>query len=500
MSVRKFIFWLHLVAGVVAGTIILVMSATGVLLTYERQMLKWNDRRHFSSEPQGGPALPVEELLRRASAEGTRWSGVTLHSDPKEAAELSQGREKTVYVDASSGKVLGQGDAGWRQAFQKITAWHRWLGAEGPGRTTARAITGACNLAFAFLCISGVVIWWPRKMTWQHFRAVLLLKPKATGYARDWNWHHAIGVWSAIPLIWIVLTGVVMSYPWANRLLFSISGSPLPQGGPPGGGPEGGRGPGRNGGGARGEEGPGRRAERGGEERSRPERGGAQRAGGSETMTAQTTRPEGRHGERSQARGPGGSRNRDEASSEAEPHRPHGANDMAGGQRRERDRASSMAEAPPAGSTPAVPATAKPLVLTPALTQLAQQFPNWKTMAIRLPAGRQGGASVTVDQSDAQRPDLRAQAEIDVSSGAVRKIERYQDQNKGRQWRQWVRWTHTGEAGGWIGQTVAGLVSLGGVILVWTGIALSLRRLSRWRRKKAGQTRSTDLVEAETAF
>ena len=33
MDIRKILFWLHLVAGCVAGAIVMVMSLTGVLLT-----------------------------------------------------------------------------------------------------------------------------------------------------------------------------------------------------------------------------------------------------------------------------------------------------------------------------------------------------------------------------------------------------------------------------------------------------------------------------------
>ena len=44
-----------------------------------------------------------------------------------------------------------------------------------------------------------------------------------------------------------------------------------------------------------------------------------------------------------------------------------------------------------------------------------------------------------------------------------------------------IRYGHTGEAWGVAGQTVAGLTSLGGVLLVWTGVTLSLRR---WRSCK----------------
>ena len=38
---RSTIFWIHLVCGVVTGAVVLMMSVTGVLLTYERQILAY---------------------------------------------------------------------------------------------------------------------------------------------------------------------------------------------------------------------------------------------------------------------------------------------------------------------------------------------------------------------------------------------------------------------------------------------------------------------------
>ena len=55
-----------------------------------------------------------------------------------------------------------------------------------------------------------------------------------------------------------------------------------------------------------------------------------------------------------------------------------------------------------------------------------------------------------------------------------------------------IRFGHTGEAWGVAGQTVAGLSSFGGVMLVWTGIALSLRRLRSWRARRTKSVGQTD--------
>lgn len=50
------------------------------------------------------------------------------------------------------------------------------------------------------------------------------------------------------------------------------------------------------------------------------------------------------------------------------------------------------------------------------------------------------------------------------------------------------RFAHTGEVAGVVGQTVAGLASLGGAFLVWTGISLALRRLRAWLGRRSGAT------------
>ena len=45
LMVRKIFFWLHLTAGSLAGIVILIMSVTGVLLAWQRQIIRFADRR-----------------------------------------------------------------------------------------------------------------------------------------------------------------------------------------------------------------------------------------------------------------------------------------------------------------------------------------------------------------------------------------------------------------------------------------------------------------------
>ena len=47
-----------------------------------------------------------------------------------------------------------------------------------------------------------------------------------------------------------------------------------------------------------------------------------------------------------------------------------------------------------------------------------------------------------------------------------------------------LRFAHTGEGLGLPGQTIAGIASAGAVVLVYSGLALSLRRFLTWRRRR----------------
>ncbi|MBP7778413.1 MAG: hypothetical protein KA371_14950 [Acidobacteria bacterium] len=52
-----------------------------------------------------------------------------------------------------------------------------------------------------------------------------------------------------------------------------------------------------------------------------------------------------------------------------------------------------------------------------------------------------------------------------------------------------MRFAHTGEYYGLTGQTIAGLVSAGGAVLVYTGLALAWRRRWAWLRRAQGRNR-----------
>jgi uncharacterized iron-regulated membrane protein len=380
MALRSFLFWCHLTAGVCAGAVILTMSVTGVLLTYERQMLAWADSRGLDvSAPAGRTRLPIEEIVARVRTARPDLSpaAVTVSADPRKPVAVNAG-PRTLQVHPYTGEVLGEGAVRLRAFFRTVTDWHRWLAMSGESRPTGRAITGASNLAFLFIVGSGIVLWWPKSLRWATVRQVVLFRGGLRGKARDFNWHNVIGIWSAVPLFVVVLGGVVISYPWASDLVYAAFGETAPP-------------------------------------RQRP---------GAPAATAQ------------------------------------GATGRAG-----------RAEPTVSGVDLAIAAATR-------------REPEWRTVNVRFPLAAQQPWTITVDTGTGGQPQRRTTLTVNRESGDVEREERFASQSAGRRARSWLRFAHTGEVYGLFGQTVAGLVSLGGVFLVWTGISLSLRRLFAWRVRR----------------
>jgi len=232
MSFRQCLFWAHLGCGVVAGLVILMMSVTGVLLTYERQMINWADQRSLPPIVASNQRASLQQIIDSVAvhAPGIAPSGVSFSSDPKTAVAVQLGRGHTVFVDPYSARVLGEGAKGVHGFFNWITQMHRWFAAGEESRAIARAITGAANLLFLFIVLSGMYLWLPLIYRKTQFRMRLLFSQKyKSSKARDFNWHHVFGIWMCVPLALIIASATVFSYGWANDLVYRALGEQPPQ-------------------------------------------------------------------------------------------------------------------------------------------------------------------------------------------------------------------------------------------------------------------------------
>lgn len=109
---------------------------------------------------------------------------------------------------------------------------------------------------------------------------------------------------------------------------------------------------------------------------------------------------------------------------------------------------------------------------------------RWDSVTLRWTANAAAPVSVSVAGVSPWNAMARGTASIDPSSGEVLNWQPAGSSSLGQRVRTWVRFAHTGEVYGWPGQLAAALACVGGVVLVWTGLSLALRRLSAARARR----------------
>jgi len=395
---RRVLFWCHLACGLSVGIVILIMSVTGVALTYQKEMQYWADTRHYRvTAPPGAARASVADLITSVRAVDPAFAPMTItwQSDDSAPVALTAG-SKTLYVNPYTCEVFGQATGqGMRAFFTTMTNWHRYVAMPGERRATGKALTGASNLIFLFIVLSGMYLWWPKVWNALQFRNITWFRGGLRAKAREFNWHNTFGFWFALPLVFVVASATVISYPWASNAVYRAMGEAPPE--------------------------PAARGARGG--------------------------------------GPGGR-----------------AGGLGG-------RAADVASRPAARGAEPAEGDAAALELEQHVERARRYRPGWRSIALRMPTSAVAPVAFTIDGGDAGQPHLRGTLTLDPESGAVRTWEDFSSQTPGRRLRTILRFAHTGEVGGVSGQTVAGIASFAGVMLVYTGMALSLRRFMAWRRR-----------------
>jgi uncharacterized iron-regulated membrane protein len=380
MKLRKIIFWLHLVCGLVTGLIIAIMCATGLALAFEQEITNWADHEVSTitvPSPDAQALSFAEQQALLASAEpefSPRLALIPVAED--QATRFIAGHHSLRYLNPYTQEIHAPTTPRLRAFLYLMEDLHIHLALTGDAQALGHSINALSNLALVGLCLSGIYLWFPRRWSRKVLKSILWIRRGATGKARDFNWHNAFGFWSMIPLAILSATAVTFSYAWAHNLVF------LPYG---------------------------------------------------------ETAPAVRDGR--------------------------------------------MLASPKVELT--VPENATVLAIDSILAKARQAFPAAESFGLALGSIPQGelepGSRIKPIQLVAFEPAVystrgRIQLQIDPWSGEVVDKLGFEDRSKGLQARIWIRFLHTGEAYGIIGKIIAAIACAVGLVLVYTGFALSWRR------------------------
>ena len=360
-SIRSPLFWLHLVVGVLVSIVVVPMAITGALLAFDREVVAWSDA-NVKVAAAGRPRLSPSAILARAERDlpaDVKPDTLQLERDPTAPASVETD-DSAWLADPYDGHVIRESRAS--RIFAAVAELHFTAGLFFTGISFGTTLAGFAAIGMVLLSLSGPWLWWPRKVTRKQLRRRLWFSANESSAARDFNWHHVVGIWFLPMLLTASLTGVLIRFEKAREVVNVALGiSPDPE-----------------------------------------------YAGDAEA----------------------------------------------------------------------------------AVREVQARAPDWSAIRIFWPE-KGKGLVVRVRFSDGIRPTQWATLASLPSDGSGRggvTLRRYEDGRPGDKLMGWARWLHTGQALGRIGQLVWAMGALGLVVLVVTGVALTLRRLRRALRRSSEQS------------
>ncbi|MEZ2334087.1 PepSY-associated TM helix domain-containing protein [Mucilaginibacter sp. RCC_168] len=254
---KVFFRTIHLYLSLAAGIIIFCSCFTGTMLVFEKEIQHTLNPQRYYVKP-AGTRMALTYLIPGALKQvpKAKLSSVMVYNNPERAIEIAvivpekknkrndgapvpetdKGKKAeshdpkkpkadersnlTLFVNPYTGQVIGQYNR--RQTFMyKVEMFHRYL--LGAKNSVGDWIVSLSTLFFLFILITGVVLWWPKTKKIMKHR----LKIKWDGSAKrlTHDLHIVTGFYTSVFLIVVVLTGLVMTFKWANATLFALTGS-----------------------------------------------------------------------------------------------------------------------------------------------------------------------------------------------------------------------------------------------------------------------------------
>lgn len=198
---RKVILTIHLILGLTAGPVIVVIGLTGAALAFNNDYGRWTNRAYFSVESSGTP-IGHDAVIAKIESEyaPSKVESINLHFDDEYVYYYMNDRGPLI-ASTIDGRILDPraGKAFTSKLVINATQWHTKLNAGDTGRLIRNIVT----LEVLLLIPTGLYLWWPAKR--------FSVKWTAPWFRRLWDLHNTIGVLIALPVLFLALTGSLIA-------------------------------------------------------------------------------------------------------------------------------------------------------------------------------------------------------------------------------------------------------------------------------------------------
>jgi len=243
LRLKYWIGRLHLWLGLASGIVVLIVSITGCLFVFQKEISEtvWKEK-YFVMPPTGGRTLPLSTLRSTAQAvlgPDKPINDITIYRRSDRSWEFmaynlndtaityfgAVGYYASVFVDPYTGAVLGARD--YKYDFFSVVKYIHW--SLLLNTSYGQPIVGWSTLVFVIGLITGLVLWWPKKWTKALRDRSFKIKWKASFKRVNYDLHSVPGFYTLIPALILGLTGMVFAFQWFSAAVYvAASGTTAP--------------------------------------------------------------------------------------------------------------------------------------------------------------------------------------------------------------------------------------------------------------------------------
>lgn len=226
-GIRAFINDVHLWLGLTSGIIIFLVCLSGTILTFEKEIEQW-----FKEEMKvqaTGNKISLSQIVDDPNIQAKgQLMAITVPTDNAAPYQLSikedpkQRRGSTYEVNPYTAEILAPQKTGMDDFMFSMFKLHRWLLMD---IELGRPIVGIATIIFLILSISGIILWFPKKVKWKTVKAGFKIKTSANWKRINHDLHNTLGFYSCLLILIMGITGLCWSFEGYRDGLSSLMGA-----------------------------------------------------------------------------------------------------------------------------------------------------------------------------------------------------------------------------------------------------------------------------------
>lgn len=212
---------IHLWLGLGTGLIVVIISLTGCVYVFEKEIREFVQRDYKSVPVANSGFAGLENIIRSFDkvAPGENLTAIRIkNSQPNATVSVTTKKNHVYFFNPYTAALVKQSNLDWLDTAEHI---HTSLLLDEPGKFIIRWSV----VIFVIILISGIVLWFPNQM--RLVKQSVTIKWNASFKRVNYDLHNVLGFYSSGILLIIALSGLYFAFKEVKIAASFVSGSRL---------------------------------------------------------------------------------------------------------------------------------------------------------------------------------------------------------------------------------------------------------------------------------